>query len=53
MYARGDNLSTLGEANVTLSKQQPEILYYAMTKEKEGNDLDNDDSDNKANDGGQ
>lgn len=34
-----------------LSKQHPEVLHHAMTKDNEGNDEDNDDSDKEANDG--
>ena len=34
-----------------LSKQHPDVLQHAMTKDKEGNDEDNDDSDKEANDG--
>ena len=50
MYARGDNLSTLGELNTTFTKTTPKYCaHLTMTKDNEGND----DSDNKANDGGQ
>ena len=50
----GDNLSALGELNTTSLKT---TQWHALCKydkgDSEGYEEDNDDSDNKANDGGQ